>query len=92
MDNEQNNNNVNPNMYVLRNNDDLFIPQSRLVLTDKFPLVYYPTLWCNLDNYDIKIQRNKNVFNNKLKEYFLQKLKTDYECGRLLCPHCHLGR
>ena len=69
---------VKHNLYVLRNNDDLYIPPSRLVLTDKFPLRLYPTLWMNLDNHDVKLQRNKNLFNSKLKEYFLSKLETNF--------------
>ena len=47
---------VNPNLNVLRNNDDLYIPQSRLTLADKFLLFLYPTLWSNFEDHAVKIQ------------------------------------
>ena len=78
--------------YVLRNNDDLCVPFSRLALTEKFPLFSFPTLWLGLLNPDVKIQRTKNAFNAKLKQHFLGKLQDNFTCERLLCPHCHLHR
>ena len=35
--------------------------------------------------------RNKLEFNRKLKFYFLNQLKANIFCGRLLCPDCHLN-
>ena len=80
------------NPYVLRNNDDLHVPYSRLSLTEKFPLFSFPTMWLDLNNPDIKIQRTKHIFNAKLKEHLLGKLQDNFICERLLCPHCHLLR
>ena len=75
----------------LRNNQDYFIPSSRLTSTEKFPLYNLPRLWCNFEDQNIKQTPTKNLFNIRLKIHFLDKLKNNYICQRLLCPHCHLN-
>jgi hypothetical protein len=77
--------------YQLRNDDDIYLPPSRLVSTQKAPFYHFPRLWQAFDNYDIKILRNKLEFNTRLKDHYLSELKTDYRCTRLLCPFCHLN-
>jgi hypothetical protein len=76
--------------YQLRNNDDLYLPPSRLASTEKAPFYLFPRIWSSFDVVDIKIIRKKTDFNTRLKNYFLEKLNSDYKCSRLLCPHCHL--
>ena len=73
---------------VLRNDDEFFVPPSRLTLTDRFPLICFPKLCRYLEDENIKIQRNKTIFNNLLKKHFLNQLQADFKCERLLCPHC----
>ena len=84
----------NPNLfnYRLRNDDDLYIPPARLSSTERFPLVNFPRLWSQFNENEIKIQRNKIIFNNSLKKYFLNQLQANFICERLLCPHCLLSR
>ena len=77
--------------YVLRNRDELSIPPSRLSLTDRFPLIYFPKLWQSFNDENIKIQRSKPIFNSLLKMHFLNQLQSEYKCERLLCPHCYLS-
>jgi hypothetical protein len=76
--------------YLLRNNDDIYLPPARLTATEKAPFYVFPRVWASFDRHDIKIQRNKNLFNKLLKTFYLNELKNDYRCTRLLCPNCHL--
>jgi hypothetical protein len=77
--------------YVLRNNDELYLPPARLKSSEKAPYYLFPRKWQEFPNYDIKIIRNKIEFNVKLKTLFLDELKSVYNCGRLLCPHCNFN-
>jgi hypothetical protein len=74
---------------VLRNEDDFYVPFSRLVSIDKLPLISFPTIWNNFHEHDLKLVRNKLQFNSKLKLHFLNKLKDIVSCDRLLCQACH---
>ena len=76
---------------ILRNHYSLFLPTSRLSSTEKFPLLNFPRLWSNFPDTNIKQMTSKPEFNSKLKCYFLDSLTLNYQCTRLLCPHCHLG-
>ncbi len=76
--------------YLLRNHNDLYIPPARLTLTAKHPLHSFPRAWSDFNEPDIKIQRDKNIFNNMLKKYFINQLQENFTCKRLLCPSCHL--
>jgi hypothetical protein len=77
--------------YYLRNGDDIYLPQSRLVSTERAPFYSFPRVWQAFECPEIKIQRNKNIFNNMLKGHFLNTLNSIYRCTRLLCPECHLN-
>ena len=79
-----------PLEHSLRNTNDFFVPPTRLVSTDSFPLVLFPRLWNNFDDALIKNIVSKTEFNFKLKCYFLKDLSENYKCNRLLCPNCHL--
>jgi hypothetical protein len=74
----------------LRNQDDLYVPFSRLASTEKPPLASFPKLWNEFDNFGLKINPNKISFNVGLKKMFFDSLADNYVCNRLLCPHCHL--
>ena len=74
----------------LRNEQDIFIPYTRLSSTDLFPLSNFPRLWTNFADAEIKNLTSVPLFNSKLKEHFIQSLSSSYTCSRLLCPHCHL--
>jgi hypothetical protein len=73
----------------LRNQYDYYVPFSRLCAFDTRPLVLFPKLWNELTS-PCKSTANKNIFKKELKTYFLEKLSDNYQCTRLLCPHCHL--
>ena len=75
----------------LRNNDDINIPFSRLVATERQPLSAFPKLWASFPDEQIKFIRNVPEFNLSLKKHFLQLLSSIPNCNRLLCPHCHLN-
>ena len=80
--------NENLRNYQLRNDDDLYIPPARLASTARFPLVSFPKIWSQFPDQNIKIQQSKFAFNKMLKNYFIQKLQSNFRCERLLCPHC----
>ena len=75
---------------VLRNEDDFFVPLSRLSSTEKHPLISFPRAWNEFDIQEIKSTNSKPLFSKLLKKYYLSKLSENYVCERLLCPHCHL--
>ena len=77
--------------YLLRNDSELYLPAARLALTSKHPYHSFPKAWSEFHEYDIKIQRDKKVFNTMLKNHFLNQLESNFKCNRLLCPHCHLS-
>ncbi len=81
---------MNLNTHNLRNCDDFSIPFSRLKSFDKFPLYLFPKLWNELLPFSLKAIRDKKEFNAKLKELLLEKVSSIPNCGRLLCPSCHL--
>ena len=83
---------LNPDrLYRLRNDDDIRIPISRLAHFNNFPLYSIPQAWSEFTQEDIKIQRNKIIFNTLLKKHLLNQLDENFKCSRLLCPHCHLN-
>ena len=75
---------------LLRNSANLNIPFVRLSFSQNQPLVKLPKTWSEFQVHEIKIIRNKNEFNLKLKKYFIDKLSFSTTCHRLLCPSCHL--
>jgi len=81
----------NQSQVVLRNNDALHIPLASSQFTSKHPLTTFPQLWAEFPDESIKFIRNKLMFNKKLKFYFINNLKSNINCGRLLCPDCHLN-
>jgi len=76
--------------YNLRNDDDLFIPPARLSSTEKHPYHAFPKAWHDFQIHEIKIQRNKKIFNSMLKKHLLSELRDHFVCERLVCPVCHL--
>ena len=77
-----------PNLvYNLRNNDDLYVPQSRLKSLSSFPLYILPTLWNELPIH-LRVIPNKSLFKSNLKIFFLTKLDHVIICNRLFCPAC----
>ena len=88
--NENRNDSIRP--YRLRNHEELFLPVSRLIFLEKHPLYYFPKIWAEFSSFEIKIQREKYVFNTMLKTHILTTLMDNYICSCLLCPTCHLGR
>ena len=76
---------------MLRNANLLHIPLARNLQTSKHPLTTFPQLWADFPDESIKFIRNKIEFNRILKKYFLNELSANVNCGRLLCPDCHLN-
>jgi hypothetical protein len=75
---------------ALRNEEDFFVPISRLTSTDRHPLVVIPKTWNEFNAPELKSTSQKNVFNKSLKKFLIDTLDSDFKCTRLLCPHCHL--
>jgi hypothetical protein len=75
--------------FMLRNDEEYYVPLARTVAISNQPLICYPKLWNEFDE-PCKLNNNKITFKRELKKYFLNKLETNYICERLLCPHCHL--
>jgi len=73
----------------LRNNDVLDVPFARLVSLERLPLTRFPKLWSEFNAENIKILRNKPMFNKELKEFLLNQLHDGIICERLFCPQYH---
>jgi len=83
---------LNQSQVVLRNSAAaLHIPLASSQFTSKHPLTTFPQLWADFPDESIKFIRNKLEFNRKLKFYFLNQIKSNISCGRLLGPDCHLN-
>jgi hypothetical protein len=74
---------------ALRNEEDYYVPRSRLNSMDNHPLVYFPKIWNEFPSL-IKSIGNKIIFKIELKKHFLDKLSENYKCNQLLFPHCDL--
>jgi len=74
---------------LMRNDDDFYIPLSRLTSSDRLPFISFVKLWNNFPNGEIKFIRNKLDFNAKLKLFFLNSLSASISCNRLTCQACH---
>lgn len=55
----------------LRNYQALYVPPARLKTTENHPYHSFPRSWATFDNHDIKLQREKVLFNSKLKNIFV---------------------
>jgi hypothetical protein len=51
---------------ALRNEDDFFVPLSRLSSTDRHPLIIFPKTWNELSAPELKSTSHKNTFNKLL--------------------------
>jgi hypothetical protein len=73
---------------VLHNDEDFYIPVSRLTQCSFLPYYSLPCIWSECDqlNPTIPILRDKKEFNKELKIYFTNKLSSTIKCNRLLCP------
>jgi hypothetical protein len=82
--------NINQNNYdrILRDDDSLYIPMSRLEHYSKFPFNDYPKIWNEYKS--VVSAPTRNIFKNLLKVHFLSQLQDRVICDRLLCPVCHL--
>jgi hypothetical protein len=77
------------NEAAMRNDDDFYIPFSRLALSDRLPSVSFPKIWNSFPNGEIKFIRNKLAFNSRLKQHFLNNLQESVHCTRLTCQACN---
>ena len=80
--------NIGENEIQLRNNDRLRLPPSRLALTDRLPTYDFARTWELFPDEQIKFVRNKNSFDQQLKNYFINDLSATVTCNRLFCPAC----
>ena len=76
---------------ILSNNDQLFVPFTRLLSLSKHPLINFPKTWLEFNCENIKILRNKIEFKTELKKQLLNELASVINCSRLQCPTCHLN-
>jgi len=75
--------------HPLRNDDEFFVPFSRLEQVALFPNILLPRLWNNLPA-ELVHTANRISFHKELKKFYLSKLSNVPNCNRLLCPACHL--
>jgi Reverse transcriptase (RNA-dependent DNA polymerase) len=74
---------------LLRNEDDIFEPFTRLDSTSRLPLFSFPKLWNALPN-EIKLIQRFPEFVRKNKSMYINSYAENYFCTRLLCPVCHI--
>jgi hypothetical protein len=77
---------------ILRDDNLLHVPFSRLEHYRKFPLVDYPRTSNDFTSLNAIVTLGRNLFKNTLKELLLSNLSESVTCNRLLCPVCHLGQ
>ena len=65
--------------YLLRNSENFYTPLSRLYTLDSHPYFLFPKMWQNFREENLKIIRDKSKFNIQLKEFFLNKLSTNFK-------------
>ena len=80
--------NIGENEIQLRNNDRLHLPPSRLALTDRLPTYDFARTWELFLDEQIKFVRNKNSFDQQLKNYFINDLSETVPCNKLFCLAC----
>ncbi len=61
---------------ALRNQEDYYVPFTRLQSTDIHPLIYFPKLWNNFPS-EIQSTSNQNIFKKELKAHFLDQLSDN---------------
>jgi len=76
-------------VYNLRNNDDLYIPPSRIISLNKFPLYNLPSLWNSLDP-ELRNVPSIILFKINIKKHFINNLSETPNCNRLFCPSCSI--
>ena len=72
--------------YVLRNDDDFFVPQTKNDYLKRFPFYTFPLAWNNL-SLNLKLTQNKKIFRLNLKSYLMLPYKS-FSCDRLFCYVC----
>jgi hypothetical protein len=77
-----------PAPLLLRNNDDLYEPLSRLELVSKLPLFNFPKIWNNVPR-DVRNISNFNSFIKCIKADYLLNYNASYRCTRLFCLVCN---
>ena len=77
-------------VYNLRNDNNLFVPPSRLKSMSLFPLYNFPTLWNELPLH-LRSIPTKTLFKSNLKYHYLSTLNSIPVCNRLFCPSCSSG-
>jgi hypothetical protein len=82
----------NSKLPTLRDEEEYYIPHTRLCSLNQQPLVYFPKIWNDFvkEFGTIGSIPSKTLLKKELKSHFLNKLTDDYQCGCLLSPHCHL--
>jgi hypothetical protein len=53
---------------ILRNDDNVYVPKSCLILTEWHPLIYFPKAWNDLSAVGIRQIVDKLTFNRALKK------------------------
>jgi hypothetical protein len=74
-------------LYNLRNNDEIFVPQSRLAQFGHFPIYNLPSLWNNLPP-DLRNIPTLGLFSKLVKTSLISNLSELPNCNRLICPAC----
>ncbi len=74
-------------LYDLRNNDDFYVPPSRLSSLSRFPLYNLPLTWNNLQDH-VRAIPSKILFSRTTKNNLLSLLNPRPVCHRLFCPAC----
>ncbi len=71
-------------LYHLRNKGDISIPPARLSSVENHPLHAFPRAWIQFEDHNIKIQREKHIFNPLLKKHFIDNLNSNYMLSIIL--------
>ena len=78
--------NANEHRYVLRNDDDYFVPRTNLTFVQKMPLIDFPLTWNRIDQ-SLKEISSKLLFKKTIKLELLDKYR-DFRCTRTICISC----
>ena len=72
--------------FVLRNDNDYFVPRTNLTFVQKMPLIDFPLTWNRIDQ-SLKEISSKLLFKKTIKLELLDEYR-DLRCTRTICISC----
>jgi hypothetical protein len=72
----------------LRNQNLFQVPVANIKSLERIPYFLFPRIWNGFDNEAIKSIQTCNLFDENLKQMFIDDLNNFPTCNRIFCPAC----